>query len=668
MGRRCSPTARASRGNASPPSARSCWPRARAGWLPPPTASASPPGMRSRSPAWRARGACSATTPCSRDALAAAEFVRDRMRDGSGRLARIWNEGRASVPAFLDDFASWIEATLDLYRAGAGDGWLGAALAACEDVAARFFDPAEGDLFLTPADGEPLVHRPRSDHDGATPHSTGLAVLGLLRAAELAGRADLRRIAERVIEKHAAPAGARAARLSDARTGGARRGARLLGRRDRGRGQRSRDARARRAGAARARPRRRRRRRRARQRPAARSGARAGSPDAIRRAGAPPPGSAAASAARSRSSSPTRWIPLRQLPRCASVRHPPSGRSEMARDETRYGKGHDDGLTALTALDPAATQTIDQLVRAMSHTAFGGRRLGEAADVLEAMVRDPDCYRVLTISGAMTIAKQGLLVCEMIDRGWVQAVVTTGALMTHGLSEGVGMLHFKHRPSMPDTELYEKGYNRVYDTIELEQNLDDIERILEPALDALADGTVLSSRLITRMPGALPGTPRAGARDPEERVPEGRAGLRAGLHGLRARARRRDLQRQASRQEGLRPALQPLRRSRGLHRADPPARDARHLHDRRRRSAQLGAAGGPVSRHPAQAPARSTSRCAATSTRCGSAPSPTTGAGSRAAATAKACRGASSCPRARAAASPRSSPTPPSPGRWWCAR
>ncbi len=137
------------------------------------------------------------------DAVAAAEFVTARMRDGAGRLARIWNEGRASVPAFLDDFACWIEATLDLHRAGAGDRWLGVALAAAESVAARFFDPDESDLFLTPVDGEPLVHRPRSDHDGATPHSTGLAVLGLLRVADLAGRADLRRIAERVIETHA---------------------------------------------------------------------------------------------------------------------------------------------------------------------------------------------------------------------------------------------------------------------------------------------------------------------------------------------------------------------------------------------------------------------------------------------------------------------------------
>ena len=69
------------------------------------------------------------------------------------------------------------------------------------------------------------------------------------------------------------------------------------------------------------------------------------------------------------------------------------------RDESLYGRGHDDGLTPLDALDPTSTDSVDALVRAMSRTAFGGRRLGEAADVLEAMIRDEDCFRVVTISG-----------------------------------------------------------------------------------------------------------------------------------------------------------------------------------------------------------------------------------------------------------------------------
>jgi deoxyhypusine synthase len=174
----------------------------------------------------------------------------------------------------------------------------------------------------------------------------------------------------------------------------------------------------------------------------------------------------------------------------------------MPRDETKYGTGHDDGLEPLVPLDPTRVGGVDDLVRAMSQTAFGGRRLGEAADVLEAMVSDQDCFRVVTISGAMTIAKQGSVLCEMIDRGWVQAIVATGALMTHGFVESAGMLHFKHRPSMRDEVLYEKGYNRVYDTIELERNLDDTERVLQIALGSLPEGAVLSSHLLMRRLGA----------------------------------------------------------------------------------------------------------------------------------------------------------------------
>ena len=172
-----------------------------------------------------------------------------------------------------------------------------------------------------------------------------------------------------------------------------------------------------------------------------------------------------------------------------------------ARDESKYGTGAEEGLEPLKPLEISAVNSVDDLVRSMSQTAFGGRRLGEAADVLEAMVRDDDCFRVVTISGAMTIAKQGLVLCEMIERGWVQAIVTTGALMTHGLTEATGMLHFKHEPSMRDEDLYPRGYNRIYDTIELEKNLDDAERMLNLALEDLAPGTVLCSRLILQRLG-----------------------------------------------------------------------------------------------------------------------------------------------------------------------
>jgi uncharacterized protein YyaL (SSP411 family) len=125
------------------------------------------------------------------------------MIGGDGHLLRIFDRSHARVPAFLDDLAAMLEACLDLQRAGAGERFLGAALGFADDIATRFYDADEADLFLTPCDGERLVHRPRSDHDGATPHSTGLAALGLLRAAAIGGRNDLRRVADGVFRTHA---------------------------------------------------------------------------------------------------------------------------------------------------------------------------------------------------------------------------------------------------------------------------------------------------------------------------------------------------------------------------------------------------------------------------------------------------------------------------------
>ena len=137
--------------------------------------------------------------------------------------------------------------------------------------------------------------------------------------------------------------------------------------------------------------------------------------------------------------------------------------------------GRADGLTPLESLDLDRVTSFAELLRGMSKTAFAGRALGEAFDVTLAMVRDPDCKVVLTLSGAMTIAKMGGIVARMIDAGMVQAVVSTGALMAHGLSESIGLTHYRHEPDMRDEELCAKGYNRVYDTLEMEKNLKDVE-------------------------------------------------------------------------------------------------------------------------------------------------------------------------------------------------
>jgi deoxyhypusine synthase len=137
----------------------------------------------------------------------------------------------------------------------------------------------------------------------------------------------------------------------------------------------------------------------------------------------------------------------------------------------------EDHLVPTCPLDLSKTRTVDQLVRAMGRTAFTARQVGDAADVLEAMARDGDCFVVLTLSGAMTVAKMGLVICDLIDAGIVHAIVSTGALMAHGLVEAAGRSHFRYDAQMNDRKLFLIGYNRVYDSIEPEINLDYIEEI-----------------------------------------------------------------------------------------------------------------------------------------------------------------------------------------------
>jgi len=159
--------------------------------------------------------------------------------------------------------------------------------------------------------------------------------------------------------------------------------------------------------------------------------------------------------------------------------------------------GFEDDLDPLESLDLKKINNFSELTKAMSKTAFGGRSLGEAVDVLEAMTKDKDCFIVLTLSGAMTAAKMGLIICDLIDHGMVNAVVSTGALVTHGFVEAQGMTHFKYKfGEMDDNDLYDKGYDRIYDIIELEKNLDDTELTIKKILTNLNMNGVYSSRKI----------------------------------------------------------------------------------------------------------------------------------------------------------------------------
>lgn len=115
---------------------------------------------------------------------------------------------------------------------------------------------------------------------------------------------------------------------------------------------------------------------------------------------------------------------------------------------------------------------------------FGGvaKETVHGAYTLSKMLADPDCTVMLTISGAMTIAKMQPLVVDLIETGRIKYVAATGALMAHGLVEGSACQHYKYDPEMTDAQLAALGLNRVTDTLEPESNFDHIEKIVTAVL------------------------------------------------------------------------------------------------------------------------------------------------------------------------------------------
>jgi deoxyhypusine synthase len=170
----------------------------------------------------------------------------------------------------------------------------------------------------------------------------------------------------------------------------------------------------------------------------------------------------------------------------------------MRRKHNDFHDGARDGLTPLEPLDVARIQDFDELLAAMGKTAFGGRNLGEAAEVLTEMIRAPDCAIIGTFSGAMSVAKMGLLICEMIEKGWLQVVITTGALIAHGFIETLGRAHYKYPEHLSDRQLYQQGYNRIYDTLEMEANLDYAEDVFRIVVEGLDPEQVWSSAGLCR--------------------------------------------------------------------------------------------------------------------------------------------------------------------------
>jgi deoxyhypusine synthase len=111
---------------------------------------------------------------------------------------------------------------------------------------------------------------------------------------------------------------------------------------------------------------------------------------------------------------------------------------------------------------PAVRQLIDE-----GFQAFNAGRLSEACEVFTGKMLEAanDTTIGLTIAGAMTPAGLGGCVIELMDRGLVDFVISTGANLYHDLHYALNFTLHRGSPFVDDRELYQKGVIRIYDVL-----------------------------------------------------------------------------------------------------------------------------------------------------------------------------------------------------------
>jgi deoxyhypusine synthase len=99
--------------------------------------------------------------------------------------------------------------------------------------------------------------------------------------------------------------------------------------------------------------------------------------------------------------------------------------------------------------------------------AFNAARLGEACRIYsdKMLARQHDTTIGLTIAGALTPAGLGGCIIELMERGLVDFIISTGANLYHDLHYALNFTLHRGSPFLDDRVLYEQGVIRIYDVL-----------------------------------------------------------------------------------------------------------------------------------------------------------------------------------------------------------
>lgn len=117
-------------------------------------------------------------------ALKAQRFIEENMCDGA-ELYASWRKGIRSSEYFLDDYAFYTAALIELYNSTLDEKFLEKAKQFCDEAVKQFYDNQNGGFYLSKSDNKELFMNPKETYDGAIPSGNSIMAYDLVRLYQL---------------------------------------------------------------------------------------------------------------------------------------------------------------------------------------------------------------------------------------------------------------------------------------------------------------------------------------------------------------------------------------------------------------------------------------------------------------------------------------------------
>ncbi|HTY15404.1 MAG TPA: deoxyhypusine synthase [Methanoregulaceae archaeon] len=147
--------------------------------------------------------------------------------------------------------------------------------------------------------------------------------------------------------------------------------------------------------------------------------------------------------------------------------------------------------------------SVGELAEQMGRAgAYNGGALYRAVCLYEKMLRDPDATKFFGLAGAMVPAGMGGIVEDLVNRGCIDVLVSTGANMTHDIIEAIGCRHYHGRADCSDVELRHDEINRIYDVYLPNEAFIKFEEFMQETYSEIPEGSTISINELVRHIGS----------------------------------------------------------------------------------------------------------------------------------------------------------------------